>query len=116
MYRLVSALMATDASENTRLLIAGAGGGREIGALGADAAAMDITAVDPSDENLKSAKQVAENVGASDRITFFSGGIDDLSSELPYDVATSRLVLKSIVFEETAELTTVDPPEPTAAI
>ncbi|HEY9038761.1 MAG TPA: class I SAM-dependent methyltransferase [Roseovarius sp.] len=93
MYRLVAALIATRATDNARLLIAGAGGGREIEALGASALAMDITAIDPSEENLNSAKRVADGIGVSHRITFCSGTIDDLPSRPPFDAATSLLVM-----------------------
>ncbi|ASM75460.1 demethylrebeccamycin-D-glucose O-methyltransferase (plasmid) [Pseudosulfitobacter pseudonitzschiae] len=93
MYRLVSALIASLAGKGARLLIAGAGGGREIAALGANAQAFEITAIDPSGDNLETAKQVAEQVGMSGRITFFRGTASDLPSRPCFDIATSLLVM-----------------------
>ncbi|MEO3415790.1 class I SAM-dependent methyltransferase [Roseovarius sp. CAU 1744] len=96
MYRLVSALIADQAVNGSRVLIAGAGGGREIEALGAAAKALDITAVDPSNEGLSAAKRIAERTGASDRINFFGGTMRELPSALPFDFATSLLVMHNL--------------------
>ena len=57
MYRLVASLIADHAENGGRLLIVGAGGGREIATLGALAKGLEITALDPSDDNLKEAEE-----------------------------------------------------------
>ena len=93
MYRLVSALIASRAQTGSRVLIAGAGGGREIGVLGTRACTLDITAVDPCDQNLCHAECVAHKFGVAERITFFKGTVDDLPSCAAFDIATSLLVM-----------------------
>lgn len=94
LYDLAAALIASHASPGSRVLIAGAGGGREIAAL-ADAD-LEITAVDPSGENLAIARWVAAREGVSDKITFLEGTVDELPSDRVFDGALSLLVMQHL--------------------
>lgn len=96
MYRLVHALIASRATNGSRLLIVGAGGGREFEELSRNELALDIAAIDPSEQNLESAKRTAEKTGLSDRVAFFKGTVADLHSTRPFDMATSLLVMHYI--------------------
>ena len=96
MYRLVASVIAQHTEEGDRLLIAGAGGGREIAALGAFAKGLEITAIDPSAANLAEAEQVARGSSAADRITFVRGVPDDLPIQPVFNIATSLLVMHSL--------------------
>ena len=93
MYRLVAAVVAARATGGNRLLIAGAGGGREIEALGLSAQTLAITAIDPSSQNLQATKYAADRLGLSDRITFLTGTAEDLPPVPAFDMATSLLVM-----------------------
>lgn len=96
MYRLIASVIAQHTANGGRLLIAGAGGGREIAALGAFAKGIEITALDPSAANLAEAEQVARGSGAADRITFVRGVPDDLPVRPVFDIATSLLVMHGL--------------------
>ncbi|MCB1348173.1 MAG: class I SAM-dependent methyltransferase [Maritimibacter sp.] len=96
MYRLAAALVADPAPPTRRLLIVGAGGGREIEALGAHATVLDITALDPSTDNLRGAEQVAREIGVNDRIRFVTGTLDALPPGPAFDAATSLLVMQHL--------------------
>lgn len=96
MYRLVHALIASRGSHDSRILIVGAGGGRELEELSKSELALQMTAIDPSDQNLEGAKLVARKSGLSDRLVFFKESVDDLPGQQPFDIATSLLVMHHI--------------------
>ncbi len=93
MYQLVSALINQVAGSDSRVLIVGAGGGRELAALGRDLLEFDITAVDPSKQYLQFAEQVARDFCSHKHVTFFNGVVDDLPLVPCFDIATSLLVM-----------------------
>ncbi|MCK8483938.1 class I SAM-dependent methyltransferase [Aliiroseovarius sp. S2029] len=96
MYDLAAALISQHVPPGGRVLITGAGGGREIEALGARARTLDLVALDPSDENLKLSRLAAEKAGACDRVNFVTGTIDTLPIQPRFDAATSLLVMQQL--------------------
>ena len=93
MYRLVHAVIASHAQEAPRVLIVGAGGGREVEELLNSSAAGRITAIDPSDRNLDMARAVARDHGATLEVRFIVGTVDDVPDGETFDVVTSLLVM-----------------------
>lgn len=89
-YKLAGVLIASHPVAAPRVLVVGAGGGREIEALQTGVSAASITAVDPSPDNLALAKQVA---GDAKNIRFMEGRLEDLETGAEFDVATSLLVM-----------------------
>lgn len=96
MYRLVRRIVDRNAPQGGRILLVGAGGGREIAALSETRNALKIVAVDPSRKNLLHARQVAKVVGLTERIAFHIGTTGSLGPTDPFHVATSLLVMHHI--------------------
>lgn len=109
MYRLVGDQVDAVAANGSRILIVGAGGGRELVELAKCRHAIEIVAVDPSRRNLEAAKHVAQAEGLSDRISFVTGTVDDLPMEQPFNIALSLLVMHQITGEnaKTAYLSSI---------
>lgn len=99
MYRLVGDHVEAMAANGSRILIVGAGGGREIAALAKSKHALEIVAVDPSSRNLEMARAVAQTEGLSDSVLFIAGTVDDVLPEKPFDIALSLLVMHQIAGE-----------------
>ena len=93
MYRLLHALIASHEAEAPRVLIVGAGGGRELEELLAGHVAGQITAIDPSAENLDLARAVARKSGSSPEVRFLVGTVDAIAEQEAFDVVTSMLVM-----------------------
>ncbi|QAX28420.1 class I SAM-dependent methyltransferase [Leisingera sp. NJS204] len=93
MYRLVPALVTNHADDALSILVVGAGGGREIEALGDCNAVGRITAIDPSARNLDTARVTAACSGASSEVRFIVGTVRDLQSGEAFDLVTSLLVM-----------------------
>jgi len=66
MYASISAYLSKYVSKNDRVLVVGAGGGREIEMFAALDQQLSITAIDPSRENLEGARHVASDHAPSD--------------------------------------------------
>lgn len=96
MYRLVGDQVDAVASNGSRVLIVGAGGGRELVALAKCRHALEIVAVDPSSRNLERTRQVAQTEGLSDSITFVTGTVDDILPGPPFSIVLSLLVMHQI--------------------
>lgn len=96
MYRLVGALIADRAGDGRRLLIVGAGGGREIEECGKIEGPLDITAIDPSEKNLERARLVLKGLRTSHRVAFLRGQTTDLPLRPTFDMATSLLVMHGL--------------------
>ncbi len=77
MARLGAALIASEASNGSRVSIAGAGSGREVDMLGARARTPEIAAADPRDQNLPGAMRMAHDISFSEEITFVEGTVDE---------------------------------------
>lgn len=95
-YHLVAALINSAATNDARVLLVGAGGGREIAALTACKYAPALTALDPNAQYLHVAKRVAREAGLSGSVRFIEGVIDDLPLAPRYDMATALLVMQNI--------------------
>lgn len=93
LYRLVRAVWETALPDGGELLIVGAGGGREIEALGECETPFRATAVDPSAKMLDAARFYAAKAGAEDRIEFIEGTVEDVPLAPRFDAATSLLVM-----------------------
>lgn len=96
MYQLMHAQIVRRCPGPFNILIVGAGGGREIGALGAEGHPAQITALDISPSNLEIARSAVRGTAMSDRTEFFEGTVADLPSKATFDVATSMLVMHAI--------------------
>lgn len=93
LYRAVQAIMDATLAENARILIAGAGAGREIEALGASAKSYQLTGFDPSTDMLALASTFADAPGLKNRVELIKGLIDDVGDARRFDAATSILVM-----------------------
>lgn len=93
MYRLLHALIASRETEAPRVLIVGAGGGRELEELANGHVAGQITAIDPSSENLDLARVVVQKPGSSPEVRFLAGTVDAIPEGEIFDVVTSLLVM-----------------------
>ncbi|MDW4500194.1 class I SAM-dependent methyltransferase [Sulfitobacter sp. D35] len=93
MYRLLNALIASHEKEAPRVLIVGAGGGRELEELLDGHFAGQITAIDPSAENLDLARAVVRKSRSSPEVRFVVGTVGDIPEGETFDVATSMLVM-----------------------
>jgi len=93
MYRLLQALIASLETEAPRVLIVGAGGGRELGELANGHVAGQITAIDPSAKNLDLARVVVQKPGLSPEVRFLVGTVDAVPKGETFDVVTSMLVM-----------------------
>lgn len=92
-YRLTEVLLADHPVDTPRVLVVGAGGGREIETIQTGVPAASITAVDPSAGNLALAMHVAGNANC---VHFVEGRVEDLHTEAEFDVATSLLVMHQL--------------------
>lgn len=88
-YRLLGAVAESAVAPEGEVLIVGAGGGRELEALGP--AGFRFTALDPSAQMLEAARPYA--AGFPERAAFVHGTVDDLPPEARYDAATALLVM-----------------------
>lgn len=97
MYRLVHALVANHAGDAPDVLVVGAGGGREIEALGGCNAVGRITAIDPSVRNLDTARDTAGTLAPSLDVRFVVGTTNDIPDCDAFDVVTSLLVMHHLL-------------------
>lgn len=93
MYRLAHAIIVSHGEKAPRVLIVGAGGGREIAEIRNSDAIGAITAIDPSAGNLEMARAVAGTSGGSPEVDFIVGTVDDLPVGVTFDIVTSLLVM-----------------------
>lgn len=96
MYRLVGSQVDAFATDGSRILIVGAGGGREVLELAKSRHDLEIVAVDPSSRNLALAEHIAQTEGLFDKITFVAGTVDDVPPGKPFSIALSLLVMHGI--------------------
>ncbi|WP_145330311.1 class I SAM-dependent methyltransferase [Paenibacillus xylanexedens] len=91
-------LTATIADNNTdiKLLVTGAGGGKEITLLGTKHADWLLTGMDTSQRMLDLAKKRVQEAGISNRVKLHSVTIEQLPEDDLYDGATSMLMLHFI--------------------
>lgn len=96
LYRRVAALAVQHSRRDGRLLVVGAGGGRELAALAGCGGDRQITALDPSQANLEHARRVATQAGLGDGVAFRRGPVESFVSDCRFDVAMSLLVMHHI--------------------
>lgn len=92
LYLLLRAVMESKVDNGGSILLAGAGGGREIETLAPSDQGFRFTAIDPSGGMLNLAREVAENSNALERTIFCKGHVSDSPLNL-HDAATSILVM-----------------------
>ena len=90
LHRMVTLLLAERADGDAKILVVGAGGGLELGAMAGAQAGWRFAGVDPSAAMLDIARQVTAPV--ADRIDLVEGLVD-AAPDGPFDGATCLLVL-----------------------
>jgi tRNA (cmo5U34)-methyltransferase len=93
MYLLVRAIMEAALPAGGRLLLVGAGGGRELEALAPTCPQFHFTAVDPSATMLARAKAIAETAKCAGRSDFILGTTTAVADHDLHDGATALLVM-----------------------
>ena len=81
--------------EHGRILVLGAGGGFELSVFARECQRWTFTGVDPSVEMLRQANVKLETVGASGRVSWVQGTVEN-SPRDPLDAATAFLVLNFV--------------------
>lgn len=97
LHRMTAVLLAERAPPDARVLVLGAGGGRELRALAEAQPGWTFAGVDPAAAMLDEARRVLGPDAA--RVTFCEGYIDD-APEGPFDAATCLLTLHFLEAEE----------------
>ena len=92
LHRMVRAIADTVLPEHARILVSGAGGGRELETLGASPRSYEFVGVDPSPEMLELARVCIAGTGIDARTTLIEGVPVDLPAE-SHDAATSLFVM-----------------------
>lgn len=93
LYSCLRAVMDASLPTGAKVLIVGAGGGREIEALAPSSKAYRLTGVDPSGDMLSVARDHVALLDATERTTLVKGTVDDLGDSVQFDAATSMLVM-----------------------
>ena len=94
-HAMAAVLLHDRIGEHGKILVVGAGGGVELSVSARECQGWMFTGVDPSVEMLRQAKDKLENVGASDRVSWIQGVVDDAPSG-PFDAATAFLCLNFV--------------------
>jgi tRNA (cmo5U34)-methyltransferase len=84
---------APGAGAAARVLLAGAGTGAELAALGAAGPGWRFVAADPSPDMLVHLRRRAAALGLEERVTVHAGEVGSLAGATPFDAATLLLVL-----------------------
>ncbi|MCB1918227.1 MAG: class I SAM-dependent methyltransferase [Rhodocyclaceae bacterium] len=100
MYALACAAIDARVPHDGRILVVGAGGGRELAGLCDGRHRRAITAIDPSASKLALAKRAARQAGVEDTIDFVTTPIDALPRQAPFDGATSLLVMHQLADDD----------------
>ncbi|MFQ8343917.1 class I SAM-dependent methyltransferase [Mycolicibacterium nivoides] len=98
LHQMAAVLLAENAPPVARVLVVGAGGGKELAMLADTHPGWTIDGVDPSEEMLDLAKcTVGSNLG---RVHLINGVIDDVPADALYDGAVSVLTMHFLDKEE----------------
>jgi tRNA (cmo5U34)-methyltransferase len=89
---MAAVLLRDRIGEEGRILVVGAGGGVELSVFARECQGWTFTGVDPSVEMLRQAKVKLETIGASDRVSWVQGVVED-SPPGTFDAATAFLCL-----------------------
>ena len=95
LYEIVLGIARAKASFGSRILVIGAGGGRELQML-SKIENSSFVAVDKSPEMLGYARSIARNIGFEHRVTFVEGEVADVKLHPESDIAIALLVLHYI--------------------
>ncbi|WP_053782067.1 class I SAM-dependent methyltransferase [Paenibacillus xylanivorans] len=98
MHDLMERLLAASITDNNeaKILIVGAGGGKEMALLGTRHVGWTFTGVDPSQRMLQLAERRVQEAGINARVQLKSMTVEALPEEGVYDGATSMLMLHFI--------------------
>lgn len=91
LYHCMNAIVSTRLIGGERVLVVGAGGGREVESLAQLPLRLQITGVDPSHDMLELARAHVPQ-GAEDRVELVRGLVEDLPESPAYAAATAILV------------------------
>ena len=89
---MVTALCQLELTDTAHILVVGAGGGNEIGALGQAHPTWQFTGVDPSEKMLAVAQSKVESLNLGERVTLHNGFVQELPLH-QFSAATSLLVM-----------------------
>jgi len=92
-YSLMRTEIQNVAGSDARVLIVGAGGGREIEEFAASGFLPKLVAIDPSQPNLDISQHLAARHGITARVEFFQGTLIELPDQGPFNAVTSLLVM-----------------------
>jgi len=92
LYRLTRAVLDSVLPAHASVLVAGAGGGREIETLGASFRQYQLVGVDPDSDMLEATRSYIETLGCGERAKLIPGYVNDVPLKL-YDGATSIFVM-----------------------
>lgn len=93
LHRIMRAIFETILQPGAQILIAGAGGGREIETLGASNADYRLVGVDPSPDMLRIARATVDAHEWSGRTTLVEGTVCGLPDGAHFDAATALFVM-----------------------
>jgi tRNA (cmo5U34)-methyltransferase len=94
-HAMAAVLLRDRIGDHGRILVVGAGGGVELSVFARECQGWTFTGVDPSVEMLRQAKVKLETVGASDRVSWVQGVVEN-SPLGPFDAATAFLALNFV--------------------
>ncbi|MFA6284592.1 MAG: methyltransferase domain-containing protein [Desulfurivibrionaceae bacterium] len=96
MHDLSLSLLHSHFPSQAEILVAGAGTGQEAVSCAQANPSWRITGVDPTEKMLAVARIHVEDLNLYDRVQLHLGWVKDLRNELPFDAATSILVMQFI--------------------
>jgi tRNA (cmo5U34)-methyltransferase len=94
-HAMAAVLLRDRIGERGQILIVGAGGGVELSVFARECQGWTFIGVDPSAEMLRQANDKLESVGASDRVSWVQGTVEN-SPTGPFDAATAFLSLNFV--------------------
>lgn len=92
LHDLIASVASTQLPDDAHLLVVGAGTGTEIVTLGQTQPEWQFTAVDPSAEMLAQCRDRVAAAGLDARVTYVQERVEDLSTDVRFDGATSVFV------------------------
>ncbi|MEM7731000.1 MAG: class I SAM-dependent methyltransferase [Pseudomonadota bacterium] len=101
LYALVQSAVEVARPEGGRVLVVGAGGGREIERLGGSDIDYDIVGVDPSADMLSIAQYYRQTLERPEQVKIVQGTINDVGDAAAFDAATSLLVMHFLPDDDT---------------
>ncbi|MFX3673072.1 MAG: class I SAM-dependent methyltransferase [Paenisporosarcina sp.] len=100
LFRMVQSFLRANVKDAPNILVVGAGGGNEIVTFGKANPTWTFSGVDPSEAMLEVALQKAKNEGIDERVTIYTGTVEEVEFNKKFNAATCLLVLH---FVETKE-------------